>query len=154
MSNKILLVSSLVFMLSCTAHNEPQRYSIQGLLIVDSVSEGTEFSSYQKNNQNAYYPVYYLGKQIDTIFLGHQPISMYSNEELEARYDTAKNWNSLKDMNIQILVDTNTNAGHDVIFLHYPDDVDAEIVVDSIQSKKAFGVNNKSFRLPGKCRVT
>jgi hypothetical protein len=138
MRYSFLLVIGLLFT-KCSPDKEAHLYFNQGRVIVDSTAQGKEFLRFDQDDSGAYYPVYYLGKQTDTLFLGRRPISMFSNEELENRYDSAKNWNSTVDMKIDVLVDTAMSVGHDIIYSHFSENNEGEII-DSTKSIKAFTV--------------
>ena len=64
---------------------------------------------------------------------------MFSNEELESRYDTATNWNSTHDLDIEVFVDTTMNVGHEFIYSHFSAD-DGRKILDSMKSIKAFPI--------------
>jgi hypothetical protein len=138
MRYSLLLTIGLLFT-KCGSDKEAHLYFNEGRVIVDSTTQGKEFLSFDPDDSGAYYPVYYLGKPTDTVFLGRRPISMFSNEELENRYDSAKNWNSTADMKINILVDTAMNVGHEIIYSHFSDNGEREII-DSAKSMKAFTI--------------
>ena len=113
-------------------------YSNHGRIVVDSAAPGKKFLSFDSRN-GAYYPVYYVGKHTDTLFLGPQPISEYTNDALEKRYETATNWKSLNGMELEIFVDTTMNLGYDIRYSHFSADIQ-EAVVDSTSSIKAFAI--------------
>jgi hypothetical protein len=138
MRHNFILATAILFA-ACNSGGETHTYFSQGRVIVDSTGQGKEFLAFDQNDNGAYYPVYYLGRQADTLFLGRQPISMFTNGEPEHKYDTAKNWNSTVDMKIDIVVDTTLNAGHDVIYSHFADDNESEII-DSTKSIKAYTI--------------
>jgi len=138
MRYSFMLAINILFA-ACNSDREAHTFFSQGRVIVDSTAQGNEFLPFDQGDNGAYYPVYYLGKQTDTLFLGHRPISMFSTEELENRYDSARNWNSPADMNIDVRVDTSMNGGHDIIYSHFSEDNEREII-DSTKSIKAFTV--------------
>jgi hypothetical protein len=119
---------------ACHSGREANTYFYQGRVVVDSADQGNDFLPFDEDDNGAYYPVYYIGKQTDTLFLAHRPISMFTNEELENQYDFARNWNSTADMKIGIHVDTTINVGHDIVYFQEKETK----VVDSTKSIKAF----------------
>ena len=133
------IVTIALLFTACASDNEAYVYSSHGRVIVDSTGQGKVFLPFDQADNGAYYPVYYIGKQTDTLFLGQQPISMYSNGELEDRYDSAKNWNSAGDLQIEVFVDTAVNVGHDIRYSHFSDGDESE-TLDSTRSIKSFNV--------------
>jgi hypothetical protein len=135
----IFILAITILFTGCNSERETHIYFSQGRIIVDSTGQGNNFLPFDQSDNGAYYPVYYLGKQTDTLFLGHRPISMVSNEELENQYDSARNWSSTADMKIDVHVDTTMNVGHDIVYSHFSEGNETEIV-DSTKSVKAFTV--------------
>lgn len=151
MSRIYTILSYLVIVMvvtKCTTDKEVQFYSNQGRVIVDSSARGKEFLPIGQDDNGAYYPVYYLGRQLDTLSLGRQPISMFSTTELDNRYDSARNWNSMADLDIEVFVDTTMALGHNITYSHYSDD-NERAIIDSVKSVKSFPVfiTNKSDSL-------
>ncbi len=136
---------------SCNYNNkEVNVFKGNGIIVIDSASRGIELVTISgKDKQISSYPVYYIGSKADTISLGRKPISMFTDEKSARKYDTAKNWNSIKSMDISIYVDTIIHLSNNVDFTHFDNaDADHEIL-DSVRFYKAFPVfiENKSDSL-------
>jgi hypothetical protein len=132
-----LLYVIAVVSTQCTPSKVADVYSHRGRTIVDSMATGNEFYSFDPLHNDAYYPVYYIGKQADTLYLGPDPVSMYKDHDLEIKYDTAKNWNRFSTMNIGVFVDTIMHSGHPISYSHYSAERQMDIT-DSTQSIKSF----------------
>ncbi len=149
---RIVLLFVLLALSSCTY--DPVEINIQSnnrVVLFDSTNLAREVMQFDSGDMTAFYPVYYLGKVADTIFLGHRPVSSLYDEKRDAKYDTARNWASLTAENMNILVDTSVDISHKTYFSHYDDN--AEEILDSAVSYKAFPIfminRSDSFLLVG-----
>lgn len=127
---------------SCNYNNKEVNVFIgNGIIVIDSASTGIELVTITGNNkQISSYPVYYIGPKADTISLGRKPISMFADEKNDLKYRAAKNWNSIKSMELSIYVDTTMHLSNNIDFTHFDnEDADKEIL-DSIRFYKAFPV--------------
>lgn len=132
------IFSIAILLTQCGPDKDVLTYSANGRVVVDSATQGEEFLPFDHFNNNAYYPVYYIGQQQDTFCLGRRPISMASSEELDNKYNSATNW-STRDFSIDVFVDTTMNVGYEIIYSHLAEDGEMEIV-DSTKSIKAFAM--------------
>jgi len=88
----------------------------------------------------AFYPVYFIGEQLDTFHLGAQPISMFSNKLLEDKYRSIINWTFPDQAKMRIRVDTHFDLTHQVSSYHSNTESSDEQKVESIKNHKAFPV--------------
>jgi hypothetical protein len=136
MRNYLLYTIALVSA-QCNPDRDARIYSYLGRTIIDSIATGTEFYSFDRLDNGAYYPVYYIGKQADSLFLGREPISMFKDYELESKYDTARNWNRFSTLNIMVFVDTTMHSGYEISYTHFSEERQMDIP-DSTKSIKSF----------------
>ncbi|HTJ52842.1 MAG TPA: hypothetical protein VL443_25475 [Cyclobacteriaceae bacterium] len=112
-----------------------------GLTLIDSTSVEKDLSFSDTLYEEGYYPVYYIGPDNDTIILEHEPISMFFNPK-DSIYYKAKNWESLKNMEISLAIDTNMTVAFKAGYSHF--DENAEEVLDSVKNFAAYVIKIKN----------
>jgi len=132
-----LLIFSII---ACNSGKKENAVNIQWhgkITLVDSTTIADDLLDF--NDTAAYYPLYYIGKMHDTIYLGHKPVSMYANEALYAKYDHANNWAMSAARNMSIVVDTSLAVAHTTDFSHLEED-NQTVTLDSTKNYAAFPV--------------
>ncbi len=107
------------------------------IVIVDSIEPTKNLWQYDRNERYGYYPIYYIGKPMDTIRLGESHISSYNSVQKD--YSKFKNVAWADSLKMSIRVDTAFSLTHKVYYLHYNEKENKEII-DSTKSFNCFAV--------------
>ncbi len=129
------LLFFLLFAIGC--HGSKQKTNMQSngkLVLVDSTSINSDAVRKDPDNTTSYYPIFYIGKQTDTIYLGCQ-ISRYTQGYRESLRDSTLA--NLTD--VSIAVDTSFKLGYTYNFEHY-DEKQKRDVLDSTKTYPATAI--------------
>lgn len=124
--------------ISC--NNETTSPTIQSngaIVIIDSSGPTEALWAYNPNERYGYYPIYYIGKLVDTIRLGQRKISGFSYGQKDDSKSGNFTWADSTKM--RITVDTCFSLTHKVYYSHYAEQGEKEII-DSTKSFKAFAL--------------
>lgn len=133
--NCLIVVLLLIVFVSC--NNQGFQVNIQTngkIVLIDSTLLTNNFESYNPEYmQSGYFPVYYIGKKVDTFYLKREPYQyddyLYLDKKMEI-YLANEN-------NISIQVDTNFKTSIDLTYKHY-DSNDDLAKIDSVYCNAAF----------------
>ncbi|TAE86797.1 MAG: hypothetical protein EAY81_05070 [Bacteroidetes bacterium] len=136
---RILLLRFIsITIISC--NNETITPTIQSngqIVIIDSSGQTETLWTYDSDERYGYYPVYYIGKSIDTIRLGQRKIPGFRYGQKD--YSKLKNFTWADSTKMRIIVDTSFSLTHRVYYTHYSEKEDKEII-DSTKSFKAYAI--------------
>lgn len=134
----LLLGFILITTISC--NNETSSPTIQSngeIVIIDSSGRTEALWKYDSNKRYGYYPIYYIGKPVDTIRLGQRKISGSSYGQKD--YSKSRNFTWADSTKMKITVDTSFSLTHKVYYSHYSEKEDKRII-DSVKSVMAFAI--------------
>jgi hypothetical protein len=135
MKNYLIAIWLLFVLIAC--NNESLQVNIQTngkIVLIDSTLLTNNFENYNPEYvQSGYFPVYYIGKKVDTFYLKREPYQyddfLYLDKKMEIYLANEKN--------ISIKVDTNFKTSIDIQYKHYHSNDDLA-QIDSVYCNAAF----------------
>ena len=133
-----IFVLNLLIITSC--NNETSMCSIHrfGQTVIIDSSELTEnLWTYDSKNRLGYFPIYYIGKAVDTIYLGKRkiPRTCYGQKD----YSKYKNFTIADSNKMKIIVDTSFSLTYNDYFYHNSERQEKEII-DSTKPYNCYAI--------------
>lgn len=122
----ILVISCYQRKTTVTIHNNGN------FTLIDSTLECNNLSLYSPDDNQGFYPIFYIGKQTDTIKIGEKPIFEWNYKQKE--YSYSKDFADSTE--IKIVVDTTCSINYTAYYWHYSHEIE-EKIIDSTQTFKA-----------------
>jgi hypothetical protein len=132
----IILFIFSVLLSSCEQNKIATTIQKNGnLTLVDSTKECNNFLPYSAENRQGFYPVFYIGKQTDTIKLGQEAIFEWNYQQKS--YPYYKNFADSTE--IKIIVDTTFSLNYTEYYKHYSEK-EGKKIIDSTKTFKAYPI--------------
>ncbi|MBC7920785.1 MAG: hypothetical protein H7Z75_06795, partial [Ferruginibacter sp.] len=132
MKQRILVMLLSLGLLSCQEAAPVNTVRNGRITIIDSTGRADQRAPFARNATTAYYPVYFIGYPSETFRLGAKPISMFSNPQLEEKYDLIRNWTFADSVKMRIHVDTTFELAYQKIFYKPQEEAEDTEVIDSV----------------------
>lgn len=107
----------------------------RNLTLIDSAKECNNFLLYSADDRQGFYPIFYVGKQTDTIKLGQEAIFEWNCQQKEYTYHRK----FADSTEIKIVVDTTFSLNYTIYYKHYSEK-ESKKIIDSTQTFKAYPI--------------
>lgn len=128
----------IISLISCTTKKDIRRIHTNGQMVIVDSSEATEsLWQYNPKERSGYYPIYYIGKTVDTIYIGKRKIQGLNHEQKD--YSTYSNFTWPDSNKMEITIDTSFSLTNYSYYSHFTNNGEKEHI-DSIKTNLCLAI--------------